>query len=88
MEISDPEFIFYAGSHWKVFDYKTAISTLLKTKNPEYIFKAGTMWKEFDYEKALRILESEVTSGETWRARTFENRKWRAELKKIWESRW
>ena len=88
MKTGSAEYIFYAGAHWKQFDFKNGIKNLLKTRNPEFIYKAGTLWSEFDYYSALKILESEVTSGEIWRGRMFENRKWKTALKIIWESSW
>jgi hypothetical protein len=61
---------------------------LLNTRDCEFIYKAGTLWKEFDYPSALKILESEVTSGELWRGRVFENSRWKEALKRIWDLSW
>jgi len=88
MAAGDAEFIFYAGAHWKIFDFTIGMKHLFNTRNPEFIYKAGTLWKTFDYYAALKILEAEVTAGELWRGRVFENSKWKSALKEIWELSW
>jgi hypothetical protein len=85
LETGSAEFIFYAGAHWKKFDYTRGFEALLRSGEPEYLYKAGTLWREFDFERAWLFLERNVIDGERWRGQAFENEVWRRVLLDIWK---
>ena len=84
MKLGSAEFIFYAGAHWRVFDYRAGYEQLLQAGSAEFIYKAGTLWKEFDYVRAWKTLESDVKNGAPWRGKAFRQPLWRRALKQIW----
>jgi hypothetical protein len=50
--------IYYAGKHWKQFDFKKGLDALIKKdETGEWIYHAGRQWKQFDYKKGLEALK-------------------------------
>ncbi|OPZ34446.1 MAG: hypothetical protein BWY96_03128 [Spirochaetes bacterium ADurb.BinA120] len=82
------EYIFYAGAHWKEFDYEAGFDELIKTDRMEYVYKAGCLWRRFDFLRAWKRMEYFVDDGEEWRGRAFDHERWRNALRLIWDELW
>jgi len=86
MCLGEAEFIFYAGAHWKEFDYKTGFKALLDSGSAEFIYRAGMLWKEFDHSEAWWIMERLIDDSSEWRGRAFTGKRWREALINLWKT--